>query len=48
MFTDEDRAKLNKLYEDYAVKGKGVRQVIAETAQRTKDLVTGKRPGNKP
>jgi hypothetical protein len=30
MFTDEDRAMLKALHDDYAVKGKGVRQVIVE------------------
>lgn len=51
MFTDADRAalqdltkKVDALYADYGAKGKGVRQVILETAQRTKDLVAGKRP----
>mgnify|MGYP000858172737 FL=1 len=38
--------KVRELHDDYAVKGKSMRQVILETAQRTKDLVTGKRPGS--
>ena len=36
--------KVRKLHADYGVSGKGVRQVIAEIAQRTKDLVSGARP----
>lgn len=43
MFTDEDRKKLDALYADYAVKGKGVRQTIAEIARRTKDIASGNR-----
>ncbi len=38
-------AKVRDLHDDYAVPGRGVRQVIAEIAQRTKDIVSGKRPG---
>lgn len=47
MFTDDDRRKLDELHRDYCTKGKGMRQVILETAQRVGDLVTGKRPGRR-
>jgi hypothetical protein len=51
MYTDGDRARdvqtaqrVDRLWEDYGRPGKGVRQVIAEIAQRTKDIASGKRP----
>lgn len=42
---DRALAILEKLDDDYLTSGKGVRQEIAKIAQRTADLVTGRRPG---